>query len=66
MIQDRKVIACVPFGRERYVKVLLPYLLQEPVDEVRLWLNTDEPADLAYAASLEPTVSLVRAGGELS
>lgn len=65
-ISGRKVIACVPFGRERYVRVLLPYLLQEPVDEVRLWLNTDEPADLAYATGLMPTVALVRAGGELN
>jgi hypothetical protein len=57
MIQDRKIVVVIPSGRERYMCVLMPYLLNPAVsglvDRVDLWVNTDERADLEYFDSLE-------------
>ena len=72
MYQDYRVVVCVPSGRYRYLRVLLPYLLSErfadTVDEIRLWVNTDVATDLDYFARMEQTFSKVRqvfAAGEL-
>lgn len=72
MFQGRRVVVCVPSGRYRYLRILLPYLLAERnalIDEVHLWVNTDVATDLAYferMAAKFPKVRLVHATGELS
>jgi len=51
MYKDRRVVVCVPCGRKKYLRVLLPFLLSERakiVDEVQLWINTDVTEDLQY------------------
>src|SRR5579885_658660 len=59
MFQGRKVVICVPSGRYRYLRVLLPYLLADRhasiVDEIRLWVNTDVASDLEYFIRMEQT-----------
>lgn len=73
MFKGRRVVICVPSGRYRYMRVLLPYLLSpryaDIIDEVRLWVNTDVPSDLDYFARMETTFPKVKrayAGGELN
>lgn len=57
MFDGRKVVICVPSGRYRYLRVLLPYLLSDRhadmIDEIRLWVNTDVPEDLEYFIRME-------------
>jgi hypothetical protein len=72
MFEGRKVVICVPSGRYRYLRVLLPYLLNDRnadiVDEIRLWVNTDVPEDLEYFIRMEqtfPKVKRVVKGGNL-
>jgi|SRR5581483_2377262 len=64
MFQGRKVVICVPSGRYRYLRVLLPYLLADRhagiIDEVRLWVNTDVESDLEYFARMEQTFPKVK------
>ncbi len=63
----RPVIAFTPFGRERTVSVLLPYLQREHeqglLDQWWLCLNTDpdQVSDLAYAYSLARDYPWIRA-----
>ena len=48
-----RVIVVTPAGRERYMRLLASHVLHSPlVDEWHLWLNTREPADLAYMRGL--------------
>jgi len=64
MFQDKRVVICIPSGRYRYMRILLPYLLADRfasiIDEIQLWVNTDEPADLAYFERLEATFPKVK------
>src|SRR5579871_652231 len=64
MFQGRRVVICVPSGRYRYLRVLLPYLLSprhaDVVDEIRLWVNTDVESDLDYFARMEQTFTKVK------
>lgn len=57
MFEGHRVVVCIPSGRYRYMRVLMPYLLSERhadvIDEVRLWVNTDVPSDLEYFQRLE-------------
>lgn len=50
-----RLVVVIPSGRKRYMEVLLPYIFrQRPlVDELRLWVNTREPSDLAYCNALQ-------------
>ncbi len=73
MFDGRKVVICVPSGRERYLRVLLPYLLADRhaniVDEVRLWVNTDVADDLEYFIRMEqkhPRIKRLLKGGHLN
>jgi hypothetical protein len=73
MFQGHRVVVCVPSGRYRYMRVLLPYLLSsrhaDVVDEIRLWVNTDVEPDLEYFARMEkqhPKVKRVHYSGQLS
>lgn len=47
------VVVVIPAGRKRYLELLIPQLLkQEPVDEIRLWLNVKELRDKSYVKNL--------------
>lgn len=72
MFEEHRVVVCIPSGRYRYLRVLLPYLLAERnagiIDEIRLWVNTDVQSDLDYFARMErthPKIKQVFAGGRL-
>ena len=73
MFEGNRVIVCVPSGRYRYLRVLLPYLLADRfasiIDEIQLWVNTDVETDLEYFARMEathPKVKRVHASGRLN
>jgi hypothetical protein len=73
MYKGHRVVVCIPSGRQRYLRVLLPYLLASRhasvVDEVQLWVNTDAAGDLEYFKRMEkthPKVKRVEAPGPLS
>ena len=73
MFQGRKVVICVPSGRYRYLRVLLPYLLAprfaDVIDEIQLWVNTDVSSDLEYFIRMEqtfPKIKRVLPSGQLN
>jgi hypothetical protein len=73
MFNGHRVIVCVPSGRYRYLRVLLPYLLADRfagiIDEIRLWVNTDVATDLEYFVRMEqkfPKVKRYLAEGQLN
>jgi len=53
-IENYRVISVTPAGRERYLKILVPYLLENRhlLSEHHFWLNTLNPGDIAYIESL--------------
>ena len=71
MLQDHRIVAVIPCGRERYLRALLPYLLSDRcgcVDEVHMWVNTDVQSDLEFFAAMEakhPKLKRVFTGGQL-
>lgn len=54
MHRTQRVVFCVPCGRRRYLKVLLPYIqrLRGIVDSCQLWLNTRDVADIAFCEDI--------------
>lgn len=59
-----RVVCITPAGRRRYMSVLAPYVLTDPVvTEWQIWLNTVDAADLAWLATLgtHPKVRLIEA-----
>ena len=54
MYAGHRVIVNIPSGRQRHMELLIPYLLRERniIDEVHLWLNTDDATDMEYVRSL--------------
>jgi len=58
-----KIVCVTPAGRRRYLRLLLPYVLSCPaVDRYDLWVNTPDPADLAFlheVAAVDPRIRLV-------
>ena len=50
MHRDYNVIICIPFGRRRFVDLLLRYLMREYdiIDEIRFWMNTTCEEDLSW------------------
>jgi hypothetical protein len=59
-----KLVCVTPAGRRRYLRLLVPYVLACPdVDRYDLWVNTANPADLAFLEALpeiDPRIRLVR------
>ncbi len=48
-----KVVCVTPAGRQRYMRLLAPYVLADPrVDEWQVWLNTVDLGDRAWLARL--------------
>lgn len=66
MIEDKRVVAWTPFGRQVTVSILAEYLKRDHarglIDEWWLCLNTDpgQDADLAYAVELAATYDWVK------
>lgn len=56
--KEYKKIIVVPYGRKRYVELLIPQLMKYVpyVSEIHLWINTTVKEDLDYAKSLESDV----------
>lgn len=50
MLRGKKVVVVIPSGRQRFMEILLPYLLREIdiIDGISLWVNTRHDADLAW------------------
>lgn len=62
-----KVVCVTPAGRQRYMRILAPYVLSdERVDEWQIWLNTVDRGDLAWLARLRehPKVRLIKLPAE--
>ncbi len=55
MYQKRKIIAVIPAGREKNMKLMVTHLLAacDLIDECHLWVNTQNLNDLAYLENLE-------------
>ncbi len=48
-----RVVCVTPAGRQKYMRVLAPYVLSDPrVDEWQIWLNTLDLGDRAWLAGL--------------
>lgn len=48
-----RVVCITPAGRQRYMRLLAPYVLSDPrVDEWQVWLNTVDLGDRAWLARL--------------
>src|SRR5882757_4673576 len=48
-----KVSIVIPAGRQRYLELLIPSILQQDGwDELKIWINTTSPQDLDYINSL--------------
>ncbi|HEX3539647.1 MAG TPA: hypothetical protein VHT75_04310 [Acidimicrobiales bacterium] len=64
MHRGHRVIAWVPFGRERTVSILIPYLLRDVqaglIDEIWLCMNTSLQPDIDYAHELEAQHDAIR------
>jgi hypothetical protein len=63
MIFEQKAVICIPSGRYRYMKILMPYLLSDvnsAIDEIHLWVNTDVQSDIEYFEKLEKTYSKIK------
>lgn len=50
MYRDKRIVVVTPAGRERYLKVLMPYVLREKeiIDKYRFWVNTNNTEDIKY------------------
>lgn len=62
--QDHQVVVCIPAGRYRYLRVLLPYLLAERnaeiVDRIEVWVNTDVKSDIEYFYRMQATFPKIK------
>jgi hypothetical protein len=53
MYQGYKVVAVTPAGRQRYLEILAPYIINNGlIDEWRLWVNTTHVHDIDYMKCL--------------
>ncbi len=55
MFENYKIIATTPAGRQRYLEILLPYILKDRgiIDEYHLWVNTSNASDIKYIKSFQ-------------
>jgi len=63
MLDGYKIVAVTPAGRRRYLRLLIPYVLScKQIDRYDLWVNTPDPADLAFlkaVAAIDTRIRLV-------
>lgn len=56
MVLNHKIIACIPYGRAKYVSILIQYIIHYVdngiIDECQFLMNTDNKDDIEYAISL--------------
>ncbi len=61
MFENYRVVAVTPAGRRRYMELLVPQILASPlVDRYDIWVNTADPADLAFLDGLAAKYDRVR------
>lgn len=55
MFDGKRIVVVTPAGRQRYMELLVKevYKLRAVVDEYRLWVNTENEADIKYMESLQ-------------
>jgi len=69
MIENKKVVIVIPYGRKRYTEILLSHLMREIdiIDEIRFWLNTSDYSDIAWVKSLKhPKITIDEREGLLN
>lgn len=71
--QTYRVVACIPAGREKYLSIFKKHLYRKIeeglLDEIQLWQNTINPADIAYLESMQaenPRVNIYRLDSEIT
>ncbi|MEM7463835.1 MAG: hypothetical protein AAF362_14275, partial [Pseudomonadota bacterium] len=48
-----RIVASTPAGRRRYMRLLVPHILSSDIiDRYDIWINTTDPADLAFIEAL--------------
>jgi hypothetical protein len=61
MFEGYRVVAVTPAGRRRYMELLVPQILScALVDRYDIWVNTGDPADLAFFEGLAAKYDRVR------
>jgi hypothetical protein len=61
MFEGYRVVAVTPAGRRRYMELLVPQILAcALVDRYDIWVNTADPADLAFLEGLAAKYERVR------
>jgi hypothetical protein len=61
MFEGHRVVAVTPAGRRRYMELLVPQILScGLVDRYDIWVNTADPADLAFFEGLAAKYDRVR------
>ncbi len=57
MLEGKRIVVCIPYGRRRTVSILMNYLRRDRgiIDEVQFWMNTDpeQVEDVAWAREQE-------------
>jgi hypothetical protein len=63
MYKNYRIIINTAAGRRRYMRLLIPYVLQSDlIDRYDLWINTNSNADIAFfkeVAKISPKINLV-------
>jgi hypothetical protein len=63
MYNNYKIVVNTAAGRRRYMRILIPYVLQSDiVDRYDLWINTNSNADIAFfkkVAEISPKINLI-------
>lgn len=61
MIDGCRIVCMTPAGRRRYMRLLIPYVLScTQVDRYDLWVNTPDPADIAFLEAVAKVDDRIR------
>src|SRR4051812_9508480 len=61
MFEGYRIVAVTPAGRRRYMELLVPQILDSDiVDRYDIWVNTVDPADVAFFDGLAAKYDRVR------
>jgi len=61
MLDGCKIVCMTPAGRRRYMRLLIPYVLAcTKVDRYDLWINTPDPADVAFLEAVAKVDDRIR------
>ena len=55
MIDNYRIVVVIPSGRQKYLELLLPHILdqQQYIDEIHFWLNTTNQEDISYIENIQ-------------